>query len=85
TIDPTTGEVTWKYQEEGKPDDKPKLEVASWLEDVDGEQVKRYAFIDEAEFKTKESLEAAKAKILKAFPGLEVCKDPDYHYEVNCL
>lgn len=59
--------MTWKYQEEGKPDDKPKLEVASWLEDVDGEQVKRYAFIDEAEFKTKESLEAAKAKIFEKF------------------
>ena len=85
TIDTTTGEVTWKYQEEGKPDDKPKLEVASWLEDVDGEQVKRYAFIDEAEFKTKESLEAAKAKIFEKFPGLQECKDSTYHYEVNCL
>ncbi|MEC9494374.1 MULTISPECIES: lipoprotein metalloprotease SslE [Escherichia] len=85
TIDPDTGKVTWKYQEENKPDDKPKLEVASWLEDVDGKQVKRYAFIDEAEHETKESLEAAKAKIIKAFPGLEVCKDPDYHYEINCL
>ncbi|MFP3104115.1 lipoprotein metalloprotease SslE [Escherichia coli] len=85
TIDETTKEVIWKYQQENKPDDKPKLEVASWLEDVDGKQVKRYAFIDEAEHETNESLEAAKAKILKAFPGLEVCKDPDYHYEVNCL
>ncbi|WP_146640845.1 hypothetical protein, partial [Escherichia coli] len=47
TIDPNTGEVTWKYQQDNKPDDKPKLEVASWLEDVDGKQVKRYAFIDE--------------------------------------
>ncbi|WP_223346043.1 hypothetical protein, partial [Escherichia coli] len=24
----------WKYQQENKPDDKPKLEVASWQEDV---------------------------------------------------
>ncbi|MCV5433987.1 hypothetical protein OFN37_33280, partial [Escherichia coli] len=55
------------------------------LEDVDGKQVKRYAFIDEAEHETNESLEAAKAKIIKAFPGLEECKDPTYHYEVNCL
>ena len=85
TIDETTKEVIWKYQQENKPDDKPKLEVASWLEDVDGKQVKRYAFIDEAEHETNESLEAAKAKIIKAFPGLEECKDPTYHYEVNCL
>ncbi|MGE9527292.1 hypothetical protein, partial [Escherichia coli] len=35
TIDSKTGEVKWKYQVENKPDDKPKLEVASWLEDVD--------------------------------------------------
>ncbi|MCN5588096.1 lipoprotein metalloprotease SslE [Escherichia coli] len=85
TIDETTKEVIWKYQQDNKPDDKPKLEVASWLEDVDGKQVKRYAFIDEAEHETNESLEAAKAKIIKAFPGLEECKDPTYHYEVNCL
>ncbi|HAM6588733.1 lipoprotein metalloprotease SslE [Escherichia coli] len=85
TIDETTKEVIWKYQQENKPDDKPKLELASWLEDVDGKQVKRYAFIDEAEHETNESLEAAKAKIIKAFPGLEECKDPTYHYEVNCL
>ncbi|HFZ1715149.1 TPA: lipoprotein metalloprotease SslE [Escherichia coli] len=85
TIDETTKEVIWKYQQENKPDDKPKLEVASWLEDVDGKQVKRYAFIDEAEHETNESLEAAKAKIIEAFPGLEECKDPTYHYEVNCL
>ncbi|HCW1433591.1 TPA: lipoprotein metalloprotease SslE [Escherichia coli] len=85
TIDSQTGKVTWKYQIDNKPDKKPKLEVASWQEDVDGKQVKRYAFIDEAEFKTKESLEAAKAKIFEAFPGLKECKDPAYHYEVNCL
>ncbi|MDK8106216.1 hypothetical protein QP701_28415, partial [Klebsiella pneumoniae] len=34
TIDPNTGEVTWKYQQDNKPDDKPKLEVASWQEEV---------------------------------------------------
>lgn len=85
TIDPNTGEVTWKYQQDNKPDDKPKLEVASWLEDVDGKQVKRYAFIDEAEYTTKESLDAAKKKILEKFKGLEECKDSTYHYEINCL
>lgn len=85
TIDEKTKEVIWKYQQENKPDDKPKLEVASWLEDVNGKQETRYAFIDEAEHKTKESLEAAKAKILEKFPGLQECKDSTYHYEVNCL
>lgn len=67
TIDETTKEVIWKYQQDNKPDDKPKLEVASWQEEVEGKQVTRYAFIDEAEFKTKESLEAAKAKIFEKF------------------
>ncbi len=52
-----------------KPDDKPKLEVASWLEDVDGKQETRYAFIDEADHKTEDSLKAAKEKIFAAFPG----------------
>src|SRR5699024_3590975 len=61
------------------------LEVASWQEEVEGKQVTRYAFIDEAEFKTKESLEAAKAKIFEKFPGLQECKDSTYHYEINCL
>ncbi|MCI1113684.1 hypothetical protein MOQ26_21960, partial [Stenotrophomonas maltophilia] len=36
TIDDTTKEVIWKYQQENKPDDKPKLEVASWQEEVEG-------------------------------------------------
>ncbi|MES0229616.1 M60 family peptidase N-terminal accessory domain-containing protein, partial [Citrobacter braakii] len=36
-------------------------------------------------YKTPELLAAAKKRILDAFPGLEECKDPDYHYEVNCL
>lgn len=85
TIDSKTGEVKWKYQVENKPDDKPKLEVASWLEDVDGKQETRYAFIDEADHKTEDSLKAAKAKIFEKFPGLKECKDPTYHYEVNCL
>lgn len=35
TIDDTTKEVIWKYQQENKPDDKPKLEVASWQEEVE--------------------------------------------------
>ncbi|EEC8464898.1 lipoprotein metalloprotease SslE [Escherichia coli] len=85
TIDDTTKEVIWKYQQENKPDDKPKLEVASWQEEVEGKQVTQFAFIDEADHKTPESLAAAKQRILDAFPGLEVCKDSDYHYEVNCL
>lgn len=85
TIDPNTGEVTWKYQQDNKPDDKPKLEVASWQEEVEGKQVTRYAFIDEAEYTTEESLEAAKAKIFEKFPGLQECKDSTYHYEINCL
>lgn len=75
----------WKYQVENKPDDKPKLEVASWLEDVDGKQETRYAFIDEADHKTEDSLKAAKEKIFAAFPGLKECTNPAYHYEVNCL
>ena len=41
TINSETGEVTWKYQIDNKPDKKPKLEVASWQEEVDGEQVTR--------------------------------------------
>ncbi|EFU56936.1 hypothetical protein HMPREF9545_03306 [Escherichia coli MS 16-3] len=85
TIDPNTGEVTWKYQQDNKPDDKPKLEVASWQEEVEGKQVTRYAFIDEAEYTTEESLEAAKAKIFEKFPRLQECKDSTYHYEINCL
>lgn len=85
TIDSKTGEVKWKYQVENKPDDKPKLEVASWLEDVDGKQETRYAFIDEADHKTEDSLKAAKEKIFAAFPGLKECTNPAYHYEVNCL
>ncbi|ENK6893090.1 lipoprotein metalloprotease SslE [Escherichia albertii] len=85
TIDPDTKEVVWKYQVENKPDDKPKLEVASWLEEVDGKQVTQYAFIDVAKHTTDESLKAAKDKIFAAFPGLEECKDPNYHYEINCL
>ncbi|KAF0950622.1 lipoprotein metalloprotease SslE [Escherichia albertii] len=85
TIDPKTGKVTWKYQQENKPDDKPKLEVASWLEEIDGKQVTQYAFIDVAKHTSKESLDAAKKKILDTFKGLEECKDPNYHYEINCL
>ena len=59
--------------------------LPSWQEEVDGEQVTQYAFIDVAKHPTDESLKAAKDKIFAAFPGLKECKDPDYHYEVNCL
>lgn len=69
TINSETGEVTWKYQIDNKPDKKPKLEVASWQEEVDGEQVTQYAFIDEADYKTPELLAAAKKRILDAFLG----------------
>ncbi|TGC02887.1 lipoprotein metalloprotease SslE [Escherichia sp. E2661] len=85
TIDEKTKEVIWKYQIDNKPDKKPKLEVASWQEEVDGEQVTQYAFIDVAKHPTDESLKAAKDKIFAAFPGLKECKDSTYHYEVNCL
>ena len=85
TIDSKTGKVTWKYQIDNKPDKKPKLEVASWQEEVDGKQVTQFAFIDEADHKTTESLDAAKKKILEKFKGLEECKDSTYHYEINCL
>ncbi|MCU7329146.1 lipoprotein metalloprotease SslE [Escherichia albertii] len=85
TIDSKTGEVKWKYQQENKPDDKPKLEVASWQEDVDGKQVTHYAFIDEADHKTEDSLKAAKEKIFAAFSGLKECTNSTYHYEINCL
>ncbi|WP_179322728.1 hypothetical protein, partial [Escherichia coli] len=63
TIDSKTGKVTWKYQIDNKPDKKPKLEVASWQEEVDGEQAAQYAFIDEADYKTPELLAAAKKRI----------------------
>lgn len=85
TIDPKTGKVTWKYQIDNKPDKKPKLEVASWQEEVNGKQVTQFAFIDEADHKTTESLAAAKKRILDAFPGLKECTDSTYHYEINCL
>lgn len=67
TIDETTKEVIWKYQQDNKPDDKPKLEVASWQEEVEGKQVTRYAFIDEAEFKTKSLWRLQRQKSLRSF------------------
>lgn len=84
TID-KDGKVIWTYQAENKPDDKPKLEVASWLEDVNGKQQTQYAFIDIASHKTQESLNQAKQKILNKFEGLKECQDSSYHYEINCL
>lgn len=52
------GSVEWQYQVEGKPDDKPSLEMARWPEldeqgepvlDKNGNQIINVAFIDEAE------------------------------------
>lgn len=83
------GSVDWLYQLQGKPDDKPKLEVASWTETNDqGEQIKHLAYIDVANSK---DIAADKARILNAFKKADdslaysECKDSNYHYEVNCL
>ncbi|TQO88875.1 SslE/AcfD family lipoprotein zinc metalloprotease [Vibrio cholerae] len=44
------GTVEWKFIVDGKPDDKPTPEVASWLEkNSEGSLVKQVAFIDEAD------------------------------------
>ncbi|ENM5739949.1 SslE/AcfD family lipoprotein zinc metalloprotease [Vibrio mimicus] len=43
------GSVEWKFIVDGKPDDKPKLEMATWTEDdSQGNPVKQVAFIDES-------------------------------------
>ncbi|MGL4830601.1 MAG: SslE/AcfD family lipoprotein zinc metalloprotease, partial [Vibrio sp.] len=43
------GSVEWKFIIEGKPDDKPNLEMATWMEeDSQGNPVKQIAFIDES-------------------------------------
>ncbi|MBY5979170.1 SslE/AcfD family lipoprotein zinc metalloprotease [Ferrimonas balearica] len=83
------GQVVWLYQEQNKPDDKPKLEVAKWTETgADGQPVTHVAFIDERE---SQDVAADKARILAAFtredgsPAYQECRDPNYHYEVNCL
>lgn len=52
SIDKSTGKVTWTYQKDNKPDDKPSLELASWQEE-DGATNKfltKYAFIDADDF-----------------------------------
>ncbi|QDF65360.1 DUF4092 domain-containing protein [Shewanella sp. SNU WT4] len=83
------GSVTWLYQENDKPDDKPKLEVAKWSETNDkGDIVEITAFIDEASSK---DIAADKERILKAFTDdkgnrlYQECTDSSYHYEINCL
>ncbi|MBY6186591.1 SslE/AcfD family lipoprotein zinc metalloprotease [Marinobacter hydrocarbonoclasticus] len=85
------GNVVWLYQEQNKPDDKPKLEMARWTEPGDdGQPVSHVAFIDEAGL-TAAEIDQAKARILDAFskadgsPAYQECRDPNYHYEVNCL
>ncbi|MGI2259696.1 SslE/AcfD family lipoprotein zinc metalloprotease [Shewanella sp. GXUN23E] len=85
------GKVIWLYQEQNKPDDKPRLEVAKWTELNAEEQPVTYtAFIDE-EGKTDEQIAAEKARILAAFTKADgsqayaECEDPNYHYEINCL
>lgn len=83
------GSVDWLYQLNNKPDDKPELELAHWTETgEDGQPVTHAAYIDEAESK---DIEADKARVLAAFKKADgtqaysECKDPNYHYEVNCL
>lgn len=85
------GQVVWLFQEQNKPDDKPLLEVAKWTETgADGKPVTHTAFIDEAG-KSEEAIAREKARILAAFtkadgtPAYQECRDPNYHYEVNCL
>lgn len=44
------GSIEWKYIVENRPDDKPKLEVASWVESEAGDKlITHYAFIDESQ------------------------------------
>ncbi|MCL1039860.1 SslE/AcfD family lipoprotein zinc metalloprotease [Shewanella submarina] len=85
------GKVVWLYQEQNKPDDKPQLELAHWTESgEDGQPVNHPAFIDEAG-KTDAEIQAEKTRVLAAFtkadgtPAYAECKDPNYHYEINCL
>ena len=83
------GSIDWHYKLENKPDDKPSLRFASWTETAADGKVNRYdAFIDENQSK---DLAADKARILNAFkktdgtPAYQECKDPNFHYEINCL
>ncbi|WP_058119374.1 SslE/AcfD family lipoprotein zinc metalloprotease [Photobacterium kishitanii] len=85
-IDETTGEVSWDYILQGKPDDKPKLEVArkSYFNMVTGKHESQLAFIDTAG-KSAEQISTEKAALLTVFDGYKECSDDNYHYEVNCL
>ncbi len=85
------GKVIWRYKEQNKPDDKPKLEVAQWTElNTEGQYVTKSAFIDE-EGKTDKQIAEEKARILAAFTKTDgsqayaECTNPNYHYEINCL
>ena len=85
-IDETTGEVSWDYILQGKPDDKPKLEVArkSYFNMVTEKYESQLAFIDTAG-KSADQISIEKAALLTAFDGYKECSDDNYHYEVNCL
>ncbi|WP_232610286.1 SslE/AcfD family lipoprotein zinc metalloprotease [Photobacterium phosphoreum] len=85
-IDETTGEVSWDYILQGKPEDKPKLEVArkSYFNMVTGKYESQLAFIDTAG-KSAEQISTEKAALLTVFDGYKECSDDNYHYEVNCL
>ncbi|MGL5990500.1 MAG: SslE/AcfD family lipoprotein zinc metalloprotease [Plesiomonas sp.] len=79
------GKVEWTYQINNKPQDKPKLEVARWVEmNNENKEITRYAYID-TKGKSEAEIATEKASILNAFPGLAECTKNDYHYEVNCL
>ena len=85
------GTVTWKFIEEGKPNDKPKLEVASWVETNEaGQPSTQLAYIADTG-QSAEELQAQKDRVLDAFRkedgsrAYAECTKPDYHYEVNCL
>lgn len=84
------GTVDWHYQLNNKPQEKPKLSVASWTEIHDGQEQTVYAFVDTAG-KTTEEIAAEKAHVLAQFttsdgkPAYAECTDDNYHYEVNCL
>ncbi|ABZ78039.1 conserved hypothetical protein [Shewanella halifaxensis HAW-EB4] len=88
-INQADGSVDWLYKQQSKPDDKPSLSVAKWVEtDEDGVETTHTAFIDESQ---TDDLNAAKALILSAFtksdgsPAYQECTNPNFHYEINCL
>lgn len=102
------GNVTWDHILDGKPDKKPKLEVASYAEKNDkGESVVRKAYIREEDYFVRDKhgkvdysngypvvdtkgLHKAINDLLSKFEvegkrTYELCKLPEYHYEINCL